>query len=209
MVLLGIKDNIIVDNCSIVGGLSLIEASKIIESCVYVIHDGNDIVYIGKTINPKKRFENYIKHKYCHNERLKTWLSGHNALIDLLITTPDKISEIEKYLIRLNKPMLFNITYGDVSNWQYTKNPWVAKLGVKCPSDLLLKFLKNRSLDKNKYANLQLTLNNRFKEMSIFERVSFEVDLAMVYYSRFRNQIEAWLFYTEDRMIKVLETKLV
>lgn len=201
--ILGANDEIVTSKSTFISGLTIREAMKIKSPCVYVIRKDERLVYIGKTVNPRKRFEFY-KYKNSHNDHLNNWLKLNTPTFDLFISDECNITYIETHLIKLNKPKIVNLVYGDFNNWKERENtPWFAKSGVHCPSNIILMHLRNRRLQNFKdYKAKIVALRDEFNEL---ERVVFELDLAKTFYNKFESKIETWLSYTESKLINVLD----
>lgn len=201
--LLGATDRIVKENSTLIYGLTIDQAIKIKKPCVYVIRKTDRLVYIGKTTNPSKRFEHY-KYKICHNKHLNNWLKLNTPTFDIFICNKENISVIETHLIKLNKQNLVNIVYGNYNNWiEQDNKPWNAKAGVHCPSSILLMYLQNRRLDN--FKNYRAEIIAKRNGLNDYERSLFEVDLARMFYDKFKNRIDNWLSYTQDKLIQILE----
>ena len=171
------------------------DAANLPIKCVYVFLDNGIPVYVGKTLNAKKRFEPYRLHA-CHNQKLNGWLKEKSGDFTVEIYQPENIDSFEVDLIKLNKPTLFNISHGNETDW-YLQNrkqkPWVAGRGILSPISEMLRCSdsKERKDAIRKYLN----------SMSDKERCRHEIGLAMLKPATFKR----WLDLTTDKMIACLE----
>lgn len=181
--------------------LCLKQAIKISEPCVYMISDMNDkIVYIGKTKNPKRRFQNY-KYKTCHNILLNNWLKENEPYFVVIKLPENRLNEVEKELIKKHKEYIFNKIAGGEYPWvRDLEKPWCAG-HIKSPSALLLQRLQN-----NKFKHHLISETKKIiKDMNNKQRCMFELEVAKDYYEKYQHSIEKWLNITECKMIECIE----
>lgn len=181
--------------------LCLLGAMKIDYPCVYIITDKfNNIVYVGQTINPKKRFENY-KYKTCHNKLLNDWLIDNEPFFIILKIEKNRLNEVEKYFIKKYKNKVFNkIAGGDYPWIKDTYKPWSAG-HIKSPSQLILHGLLNNKCK----SELIPLIKNTIKKMDNKQRCCFEIDIAKEYYNKYKKNIDKWLNITNNKIIECLE----
>ena len=178
------------------------KAGRPSKNIIYGIADKNNtIVYVGKTKHFDKRKLCYTNANSCHNVLLKEWLEGNEWHFIILEENPTDINESEKYFIKKYKETLFNMVSGGDQNWRsHKRDPWMAKTGVLCPSGLCLRYLNNRG----NYKTIKNEITAMRDKMSTKERVIYEVTLAKNLYDSFTKEIELWLSYTEQRLLKEL-----
>lgn len=184
--------------------LTIEQAMTIKFPCVYFIKSSNgDIVYIGKTKNPSKRFENY-KYRICHNRLLNDWLKSNTPYFGIILCSEENLNSIEKKYIHDYKDSgIFNKIAGGEYPWIIDKDiPWSAG-HVKSPSSIIMTYLMNRHIDKKK---LQET-REAIKKMTDIERCWFEVSIAKDNYNNytFHDKIEKWLSIVEPKLVSYME----
>ena len=190
------KDNLVKD-------LTVDEARLIKHPCIYFIKDvqGN-VVYIGKTKNPKKRFEIY-KYKISHNRVMNTWLQENNPIFDLLICEESELNKLEiSYIHQYKDTNIFNKIAGGEYPWLLDEElPWSAG-HVKTPSAIVLTHLRNRNYNKEDLDKVRKTIS----KMNHKERCCFEVSIAKDNYEHlsFHNHMEKWLSIVEPKLTKFL-----
>ena len=173
---------------------------------IYGIQDlSGNLVYVGKTKNFQNRSQNYLYPSGCHNSALKNWLLSNRWEFIILEENPIDLDIAEKLYINKHKSTLFNMVNGGEQNWRHhTRMPWMARIGVKCPSDMLLHFLLNRG--SKHYKKVKYDVFELRNKMSIKERINYELSLAMdCDYGQFAKNISLWLSYTEERILGVLQ----
>jgi len=185
------------------------QAKEVKHSVIYGIVGDEDleIVYIGKTTNFYKRFENYLYYK-PKNSALAEWMSKNGWHIIILESNPPDMNYSEKTWIKKLKPQLFNMVDGGDQNWRHhDRKPWMAGRNIKCPSDSLLLLLQNRC--REKYLRSFPVIKRLRDNMTLKNRVMFEVNLAMDFYEwgggSIRKSFDRWLSYTKGRLIECLE----
>lgn len=173
-------------------------------SCIYAICDTNDIpIYVGKSKNLRKRIEPYLYPESCHNSLLRAFLLSNDLIVKVLEYNPQDINTAEKFWIKKHKKTLLNLVGGGDQNWRHhTRKPWMANQSIKCPSDMLLRYLKNR--ERKGYNDIKKDIDEKRNSMDTKGRATYEVMLAKTNYSRFAKPIEKWLSYTETRLIEAL-----
>jgi len=169
--------------------------------------DSRKIVYVGKTKNFGQRFESY---RYSpHNAPLAKWMGENEWGLEVLEADPDDLSRAEKLWIgKFNLNDIFNMVGGGDQVWRnHSRTPWMARTGILCPSDLLLRRLSNHKyLRYEKVKKWIIPFREKLPET---QRVLYEISLAKEHYYMnpgLRRLIERWLSYTEDRMIKCLQS---
>ena len=166
--------------------------------------DASKVVYVGKTTNPKKRFENYRYWRSCHNALLRVWLEevGDNAGVVFLEENPKDLDESERTHIDVRRSTLFNLDKGGSHSWRKNKDfPWIAGPGIKCPSDLVTIRLRNRGHDVSNTRHV-------IRSMNLRDRCLFEVNLCMdLFYQHhgFKDKLEKWLDITDEKLVNALE----
>ncbi len=181
-----------------------LNASFVNKPCIYAILDVNDIpVYVGKSKNLRKRIDVYFYPNSCHNSLLRDFLLSNDLVIKVLEYNPPNLNAAEKFWIKKHKKTLLNLVGGGDQNWRHhTRKPWMANQSVKCPSDMLLRHLKNRKLKG--YEGIKKDIDKIRGAMNTKERATYEVMLAKNNYPAFMKPIEKWLNYTEDRLVEAL-----
>ena len=171
------------------------EAAKLTIKCVYVFLDNGIPVYVGKTVNARKRFEPY-RLLCCHNQKLNDWLKEKSGDFIVEIYQPEDINSFETQLIKTNKSTLFNISHGNEADW-YLQNrnqkPWVAGRGILSPISEMLR----KSKDKERKG----VINKFLRGMTDQDRCREEIGLAMEKPMMFKR----WLDLTSHKMIACLE----
>lgn len=178
-------------------------AKKLATRCVYMICSGDKKpVYIGRTINSFKRFDVYL-YGGCHNKCLEEWLSSNREKAVVFVLICEDIVTNEIRLIKEYSKQLFNLSNGKEHQWYKNaqkSKPWVAKPGVKCPSTILLRRLsgnpERRSLVKE-IKDFRATMTEKSRSI-------FEVDLAMQMSPAFDQEIDKWLSFTKEKLLKTL-----
>ena len=175
-------------------------------TCVYSIVRSSDDepVYVGKTVNLRKRVESYFYPNSCHNLLLKEFLMNNDFYIKVLDKSPKDINNSEKYWIKYYKNQLLNLVGGGEQNWRnHKRKAWMAGQNIHCPSDMILSYLKNR---RNKfYKHIKSDIDSLRNSMDDKQRSIYELSLAKSNYGLFKDQIERWLSYTESRLIGVCD----
>jgi len=184
--------------------LTIKQAMAIKEPCVYFIKNINGyIVYIGKTKNPSKRFENY-KYKISHNRLLNSWLGENTPYFGLILCNEKDLNCIEKkYIHEYKNNGIFNKIAGGEYPWIIDKDiPWSAG-HIKSPSSLIITYLINRTICKEKLQQVREAI----KRMSDIQRCCFEVSLAKDCYDNytFHDRIEKWLSIVEPKLVRCME----
>lgn len=186
--------------------LSIAEIKRVPLPVVYGLCDSNNgfVVYVGKTCNPRKRFESYQNPKSCHNKNLSDWLIqvGTNLRVKVLEINPEDINASERLWINELKSSIFNLAHGGEQAWRAHKSkPWAAGKGIKCPSDLALLHLRNRksSEDFTSIRNIRCAL-------TLKQRCLFEVQICIDLFHLYQERMSHWLGQTQDRLIDALET---
>jgi hypothetical protein len=173
---------------------------------VYAIGDRSSgkWVYVGKTIKPSKRFDNYKYPSLCHNPALADWLSKNegNIFVEIVHFGRVGIDDAEKKWIKRCGDSTFNIASGGEQSWRkHNRKPWMAGIGIMPPSSLAI----CREKDKSKRDKIREIIGS----MSDIERVSFEVSLAMDLLNLFplgsmSRRINLWLDRCSERLIDSL-----
>jgi excinuclease UvrABC nuclease subunit len=114
-------------------------------SVIYgIADDSGRIVYVGKTLNFQNRSRIYLSGQ-SHNVALNEWMKSNDWHFEVLETNPIDINVAEKMYISKYKDQIFNMVNGGEQSWRHhDRTPWMAKTGILCPSDMLLKYLRNR-----------------------------------------------------------------
>lgn len=169
-------------------------------SCVYVFFDGETPVYVGKTVNSKRRFEPYLSAS-CHNEMLNEFIAGNRSLPIVRYIETDDIHNLERFLINKYKPTLFNIQGGGVTDWKVqsvNKKPWKAGAGIKCPSGIAISKV-NSLAEKNE-------IKKAISSMTDTQRCLFEVGMAQDMIND--ASVNRWLDVVTPKMTSFLEGSL-
>ncbi len=112
--------------------LDLSEARKIKSNIVYgLCLPTGRLFYIGKTINPRKRFANYKRADAHGNEKLKTILTNETVYVKVLYAGDD-ISNKEKELIKKHQSDIVNISGVKHEFFNSRGKPWQAGSGIRC-----------------------------------------------------------------------------
>lgn len=176
----------------------------VIAPVIYGIYgyDSGDIVYVGQTQNILKRMSAYIYVQ--HNAPLADWMSTNRWSYTILDFNPKSINDSERKWIVFLKDQLFNMTNGDEKNWKFHKRlPWSGGRGVKCPSELLMFFLKNRG--HADYKKLNSDISGKRDRMTIKQRCLYELELCKEHYhSMMTNKFELWLSQTESKLVEAI-----
>ncbi len=180
------------------------DAKAIKYPVVYGIFNGDtgEMVYVGQTVNISKRLEAY---KFApHSEVLRSWLASHRWHMEILEHNPPDLTAAEVAWIKKHKATLLNLFYGDSSVWlSRERKPWMGGRGIKCPSDIMLAFLRNRK--SKHYKELFCFLAGARKSMSDKDRIAYEIGIASDFISwGVGPSIERWLSQTSDRMEEAL-----
>ena len=185
--------------------MTIKQAMAIKLPCVYFIKDSHgNIVYIGKTKNPSKRFENY-RYKISHNGLLNNWLQTNTPYFDLILCNEHDLNNIEKkYIHEYRDDGIFNKIAGGEYPWIIDKDmPWSAG-HIKSPSSIVMKYLENRgNTSKDKLKKIRVAIH----KMNDIERCCFEVSVAKDNYnnSTFHDKIEKWLSIVEPKLTSCME----
>lgn len=171
---------------------------------VYGIIDSRNyrVMYVGQTIKPKKRIENYKYPNLCHNGKLKKWLNKNMefARFTILESNPKDIQASEIKWINSFKG-LFNIIYGECE-WINDQKPWMAGCGISCPSSYFIKTLSSRK----SHLDIVEKVKKLREKMTDLERVNYEISLAYEYRNYFyKTRINQWLDVVQDKLIAFLE----
>ena len=168
---------------------------------------GNKIIYVGQTKNLYRRLEHYLYKP--HNKALVEWMKNNKWGLAILEENPQDINKSEiAWIKKLGMQNLFNMVGGGDQNWRHhDRKPWMAKQGIKCPSDMIILFLINRNLTareriKKKFGAIRA-------KMTDTQRTLFEVAVAKDFYNytdgTMGRKIDEWLSFSEDRIIKCLK----
>jgi hypothetical protein len=160
---------------------------------------GGDPVYIGMTKNPTTRMDNYRNIVRCRNKRLANWLSKNKAGFVILYEGKD-YKRKEADLIRENHQSLFNLVRGGDQNWRtHRRKPWMAKTGIRCPSDAAIRIIGPDSRTPE-YKDWRSGLSDA-------ERCLHELTIAhqLKWHAGFMQVFEKWSKYAGDAVIKTLE----
>ncbi len=172
---------------------------------VYALCDVNlNIVYVGQTKNAYKRFGSYASPNACHNENLKNWLLNNAAYVIALDIDPKDINQSEKFWIKKLEGQLFNLISGGAQSWRNHKTmPWMAGIGIGCPSAIILQHLNRNGFKWQRKEMLTQIIISR-NSMNVVERCVFEISLCkeiLLNQSRFKAAAEKWLSITSEKMI--------
>lgn len=190
---------------------SLRAAKYIVGPIVYGLTKNSDdeVVYVGITKNPYKRFQNYACEKYCHNPELKNWLSENKGMVDVLILEkkPKNIYEREKFWINeFSLDRLFNLVHGGDQAWRnHQSKPWMAGRGIKCPSDRLI--MRLCCENKRRFSGIINRVHEMRLGMSDIDRCQYEVGIAMEFdqVPMFNKSMRKWAKLAAHKVIPVLE----
>lgn len=166
-------------------------------SCVYIFMDENTPVYIGKTVNSKRRFESYVSAK-SHNEKLNDFIRNNKNKKIVKLIECENPEILESELIKKYSPTLFNIKGGVNRDWKTQskgKKPWVAGTGINCPTSIVIRSIEGKD-QKDK-------VKNYLKSLSDVERCLIEIEYAMKI--QYKNSVKKWLSITSGKMIGFLE----
>jgi len=158
----------------------------------------DDPVYIGMTKNASLRMDNYRNPKRCKNKRLAEWLAVNDAGFVVLYEGVEyKAKEAE--LIEATAGTLFNLVRGGDQNWRvHRRKPWMAKTGVKCPSDTALRIIgkDDRTPEYKAWR----------KGLSDVERCLHEVRVSydLRWHASFMTAFEKWSEYAFESVSSVL-----
>lgn len=191
-----------------------LSACGIVNPIVYGLLDCRDsvVVYIGKTKNPKKRFEIYRNIKNCHNKLLKEWLKKTGSYVRFVVLedNPQDILVAESALIKQHKDQLLNQVIDDVVIYGTGGMPWQAKTGVHCPSSVLIRKLMTPCRYSGYKGKIKAKVDKIKKardRMTVQQRVNFEVDLAMKFWDSNKEEFERWIKLVGEKLITVLESQ--
>ena len=167
-----------------------------------------EIVYVGKSIRPQKRFEAYRSASGGHNKLMSEWLLKHkgDVFVEVLHIGAEGIDTAETQQIKTRGKSLFNVMSGGDQAWRkHVTKPWMAGIGVHCPSSLVLK-MQGKALDCDFVRAMR-------DEMTVVDRIKFEVSIAMDMMAlgplnKVRPYVSKWLDRCEERMICALESSL-
>ena len=167
-----------------------------------------EIVYVGKSIHPQRRFEAYRSSTGCHNKLLSEWLLNHknDVFVEVLHIGAEGMDAAETLQIKKLGKRLFNVMSGGEQSWRnHVTKPWMAGIGVHCPSSLALK-MRGKEIDCDFVRSLR-------DGMTVVDRIKFEVSIAMDMMAlgplhKVRPYVSKWLDRCEERMIAALESSL-
>jgi hypothetical protein len=184
------------------------EARKIQSPIVYGLVDPGDgrVVYVGKTINPANRLQIYTSPSMCHNKMLGEWLADNHGMwrVAILESDPADLNAAERRHIRMRRSSLLNLMGGGDDMWKaHSSQPWMAGPGKKCPSDLLLTFMKRN----DGCPSVRGSIKEARVSMSILERCKYEIALAMWIDQEMYGlmpSVSKWLENTNEKILPIL-----
>jgi hypothetical protein len=179
---------------------SFYDTHDITQPIVYgIVAEGSAVpVYIGMTKNATRRMDNYRNIQRCKNIRLARWLENNNAGFVVLYEGPDYRGH-EAELIKESADELFNFVRGGDQNWRtHRRKPWMAKTGVRCPSDAAIRIIGNDSRTPD-YKAWRASLSDA-------ERCSHEVIVAreMSWHVGFMQVFEKWVEFAGAAVFETL-----
>jgi hypothetical protein len=158
------------------------------------------IVYVGATTNPAKRFAYYQRAKDCHNVRLKQWLQNNKCCVHILHKGKAGLFDAERAEIQ-NRKGLLNLIAGGAQNWRnHAQKPWMAGTGILCPSAIALKRLA--LFEHPCHSVIKEIVTAQRKRMTDLQRALYETQVAMTLPQD--SAIARWKAQTSERMIKDL-----
>lgn len=186
---------------------SVAEARLVKGKVIYGIRStvGKDIVYVGQS---RLLFKRFAVHYYSpKNEGLAEWMQNNEWEMVILETNPIDLNKAESEWIKKLKPQLFNMVYGGEQAWRHhDRKPWMAGQNIRCPSDALFFWLKNRNWKKGMDRGLKDKLNELKSKMTDQQRVHYELSLAVEFYDfgggNIRRKIQKWFSHTHERLEK-------
>ena len=150
------------------------------------------IFYVGKTTRPKRRIYNYLNPSQCHSKALAEYLKENpNFHVVVLEKNPEDINESEMFYIQQYKGLTFNIDLVDYTIWREHKSePWMAGVGVRCPSDYLMwQAAKAGGVPIKKAFSQHIEMREK---MSKKERICFEVGLYKDSHPQAQKVMQQW-----------------
>ena len=180
---------------------SFYDTDDLTQPIVYgiVSMSGGDPVYIGMTTCPAKRMDNYRNITRCKNKRLADWLSENEAGFIVLYEGHEyKAKEAE--LIAENASDLFNLVRGGDQNWRvHRRKPWMAKTGVRCPSDAAVRIIGHdeRTAQYKAWRSGLCDFDRCLHEVSLAHSLSWHVG--------FMRAFERWFAFAGAAVSKTLE----
>lgn len=179
--------------------LSLSEATSIVNNIVYALVDDDGIFYVGKTINPSKRFATY-KNKECHNN--KGLAERLNPELCKVVILSDDCKD-ERLFIDLYKDQIVNII-GVKCDFEHHPKPWFAGSGIRCPSDFLIwHTLMVQGKDKRHLFNEVEYIRSK---MSVTERCVYEVSIYKDMKKPHQDKLSRWFETCLYKMLKEMES---
>jgi excinuclease UvrABC nuclease subunit len=180
--------------------MTLEEARKIDRPMVYALTCKGEIVYIGKTANPKKRLYSYMNTDLCHNRELAEFLNRNKCLLSVISLDPKDLNSEEIKHIKKIKPEFNKISTNNA--FVHKTKPWHAGIGVRCPSDYVMNIAArtNKVKPKDVFPEIYKLREN----MSDIERSCFEVSVYRYTHEKIKEALQPWLNECRNRLLEVM-----
>lgn len=181
--------------------LSIAEAKRWPNPCVYGLTDGDEIFYVGMTERPKYRFGIH-KRNTGENPILKRKIAevGDALCVVILHDNPRDIRSAETREI-MSRTGLCNLVDGDDDVWLgYHEKPWAASTKYMCPSSRLMIQIS---------AEGRIKARERIAKMDAADRCIFEFNLLLKEIARggVSESLKQWFRIFRDRMFECIEAK--
>ena len=150
------------------------------------------VFYVGQTVRPKRRIYDYMNPSQCHSKPLAKYLKENpNFHVVILEKNPEDINESEAFYIQQYKGFTFNIDLVDYKIWrEHKSDPWMAGIGVRCPSDYMMKqAAKSSGIPLKKAFSQHIEMREK---MSKKERICFEVGLYKDAHPQLQKGMQKW-----------------
>lgn len=154
-----------------------------------------DIFYVGKTVNPKKRFYTHEKEHQSYNPDLA---KIEKEYVIILESNPSNISESEKKFIKKYRKKIVNSSVA--SKYEHGKGakPWSIGQGKITPSKMLLRILATEDpCSANK-------IRKEIRSMTEAQRCAFETSIFMHAHVLMKSRLAEWYNSCRDKMLKCM-----
>ena len=172
---------------------------------VYGIGDKrtSKIVYVGKTRRPMNRVKSYRYYANCHNRLLKEWLemNGAFAYFEVLYMGHD-VDKQERHHIAIRRKELLNLSGGYEALFKHISKPWMAGMGIRCPSAFAFLLLSRTATPEQK--EVIKAIRALRKRMTLFERALFEINVCRDLWGAHAASLQRWLDVSGERIIATL-----
>ena len=160
-------------------------------------------VYVGKTTNPRKRFDGYRYPTICHNAKLRDWLieNKSDVFVEISHVGRNGLDDAERRAISMVDG-LFNIMDGGDQAWRnHVTKPWMAGIGVKCPSSLALEKIEDAS-ERDRASAWREKLNDGDRCRL---EVSIAIELLRISPLGVADRVNVWLDRCQTRLLECME----